>query len=299
MKLHDSLFRDGTTVLQGAGVIVGTGGLGKTQLAIEYAHRFGSAYSGGVCWVDADHGLGTLIAQVSSAAELQIDTRVEEAIQVEQIWRGLSRFRASLLILDNFPENAPLRPYLPTTGRAHTLITTRRQDLSYPSVLLNVLSTQEGVRLLNSGTRRFGAEAAVLVQRLGGLPLALELAKSYLNYRKGVGVSELLEEMKAANDIDLLTEFSLEYRDQLASGHEIDIVKTFQMSWDSAPESAKQVLRVMGELAPAGVPRTLLRDILNWPGQTGIRDPLSKALDELSRLSLVERIQTAIPPRID
>ena len=66
----------------------------------------------------------------------------------------------------------------------HTLITTRRQDLDYPSVLLNVLSTEEGVRLLNSGTRQFGAEAAVLVRRLGGLPLALELAKSYLNYRK-------------------------------------------------------------------------------------------------------------------
>src|SRR4029077_12695888 len=127
----------------------------------------------------------------------------------------------------------------------------------------NVLSTEEGVGLLNSGKRRFGAEAAVVVQRLGGLPLALELAKSYLNYRKGVGVSELLEEMKGASDIELLTEFSLEYRDQLASGHGIDIVKTFQMSWEIAPESARQVLRVMGELAPAGVPRTLLRAILN------------------------------------
>jgi tetratricopeptide (TPR) repeat protein len=287
-KLHDSLFGDGTTVLQGAGVIAGTGGLGKTQLAIEYAHRFGSAYSGGVYWVDADRGLGALIAQVSEAADLAIDTRAEEAIQVEQIWRGLNRLPGpSLLILDNFPEHTPLRPYLPTTGRVHTLITTRRQDLDYPSVLLHVLSTDEGVRLLNSGKRQFGAEAALLVQRLGGLPLALELAKSYLNYRKEIGVSQLLEEMQTTGDIELLTEFSLEYRDQLASGHGIDIVKTFQMSWEIAPESARQVLRVMGELAPAGVPRTLLRAILNWPGETGVRDPLSKALDELTRLSLV------------
>ena len=58
-NLHDSLFRDGTTILAGEVVVVGTGGLGKTQLAIEYAHRLGSAYSGGVYWVDADRGLST------------------------------------------------------------------------------------------------------------------------------------------------------------------------------------------------------------------------------------------------
>src|SRR5688572_11693037 len=50
-NLYDSLFRDSTTVLHGMGVVAGTGGLGKTQLAIEYAHRFGSAYPGGVYWV--------------------------------------------------------------------------------------------------------------------------------------------------------------------------------------------------------------------------------------------------------
>jgi len=52
-NLHDCLFRDRTTVLAGEAVVVGTGGLGKTQLAIEYAHRFGSVYTGGVYWVDA------------------------------------------------------------------------------------------------------------------------------------------------------------------------------------------------------------------------------------------------------
>ncbi len=65
--LYDSLFHDGTTVLQGTGVVAGTGGLGKTQIAIEYAHRFGPVYTGGVYWVNADRGLTEMISRISAA----------------------------------------------------------------------------------------------------------------------------------------------------------------------------------------------------------------------------------------
>jgi len=287
--LHDCLFRDGTTVLAGEAVVVGTGGLGKTQLAIEYAHRFGSVYTGGVYWVDADQGLSTLISQISEAAGIEVDNKTDEANQVEQIWRGLNQLHGpSLIILDNFPENEPLQPYLPVGGRIHTLVTTRRQDLDYPLVRLNILTTEEGIRLLNAGARRFGNDANALVARLGGLPLALELAKGYLNYRKDLTISLLLQEMSSNTDIELLAEFASEYRDHLPSRHETDIVRTFQLSWDAAPELARKILRCMGELAPAPVPRSLLRSVLDLPADSGVRDPLAKALDELSRLSLVE-----------
>jgi tetratricopeptide (TPR) repeat protein len=287
--LHDCLFRDGTTVLAGEAVVVGTGGLGKTQLAIEYAHRFGSVYTGGVYWVNADQGLSTLISQIGEAAEIEFDKKADEATQVEQIWRGLNQLHGpSLIVLDNFPENEPLQPYLPVGGRIHTLVTTRRQDLDYPLVRLNILTTEEGIRLLNAGARRFGNDATALVTRLGGLPLALELAKGYLNYRKDLAISVLLQEMSSNTDIELLAEFASEYRDHLPSRHETDIVRTFQLSWDAAPELARKILRCMGELAPAPVPRSLLRSVLDLPADSGVRDSLAKALDELSRLSLVE-----------
>ena len=198
--------------------------------------------------------------------------------------RPESPARPSLLILDNFPEDTPLQPYLPVGGRVHTLVTTRRRDLDYPSVRLNILTTEEGVRLLNSGARRLGGDAAALVDHLGGLPLALELAKGYLNYRNQLTIAELLEEMSAAGDIELVTEFASEYRDHLPTRHETDIVQTFQLSWNAAPELGRSVLRAMGELAPVAVPRALLRAVLALHSQPHVRDPLGKALDELARL---------------
>ena len=181
-----------------------------------------------------------------------------------------------------------LRPYLPTTGRLHTIITTRRQDLGYATVRLPYLSIEEGVTLLNSGERKFEDSAGVLVQRLGGLPLALELAKSYLNYCQDLSIPALIDEMQVAGEVNVLTEFSKEYRDQLPSHHELDVVSTFQLSWNRTPDPAKRLLRVMGELAPAVVPRRLLRMILNLPEQPPVRDEMRKSISELVRLSLVE-----------
>jgi hypothetical protein len=83
--LYDSLFRDSATVLQGTGVVAGTGGLGKTQLAIEYAHRFGAAYTGGVYWVEADLGVVAIVTQISAAAGIEVDTRAEEPEQIAQL----------------------------------------------------------------------------------------------------------------------------------------------------------------------------------------------------------------------
>jgi len=101
--------------------------------------------------------------------------------------------------------------------------------------------------------------------------------------------------MRATSDIELLTEFASQYRDHLPSRHETDIVGTFQLSWDAAPEVGRAVLRAMGELAPVGVPQFLLQSVLNLTAGTSVRDPLGRALDELSRLSLLELDVNANP----
>jgi tetratricopeptide (TPR) repeat protein len=289
-KIYDALHSGSTAILQGVGVVAGTGGLGKTQTAIEYAHRFGAAYPGGVYWVDADRGLSTLISQVSDNAGIVIEKKAEEPAQLQQLWAGLNRLPPSLIVMDNFPETIALRPYLPVTGRVHTLVTTRRQDLTnYPHVRLNILSREAGTQLLNSGVRQLKpGEASLLVERLGGLPLALELTRSFLNERVDATVHQILDAMRTTGEMEVLRGFVKNYRDELPSRHGRDVAGTFQMSWELAPDPGKQVLRVMAELAPFAVPRKLLRLILGVDQPTGLADDLADCLAELRRLSLVE-----------
>jgi tetratricopeptide (TPR) repeat protein len=295
-SLHDSLFRDSTTVLQGTGVVTGAGGLGKTQLAIEYAHRFGPVYPGGVYWVHADRGRNEMITRISTAAAIEIDTKAEETEQVAQLWRELNaRNLACLIILDNLPEDVRLHDYLPNTGRLHTIITTRRQDLDKATVRLPVLSIPESVQLLNSGARNLGPSAERLAVRLGGHPLALELSKSYLNYSQDLTVPALIEEMNREGELSVLKQFASDYKDHLPSGHDLDVASTFQLSWNIASDPAKKILRVIGELAPAPVPRKLLRLVLELPEQSALRDELSKGINDLVRLSLVELSSSGDP----
>lgn len=80
-QVYGALHRGSTTVVQGTGILAGAGGLGKSQAAAEYVHRFGTGYRGGVYWVDYDRGLSALVSQVSEAAGLAIDTKAEERVQ--------------------------------------------------------------------------------------------------------------------------------------------------------------------------------------------------------------------------
>jgi tetratricopeptide (TPR) repeat protein len=295
-RVYDQLAQGKTSIVEGVGVVCGAGGLGKTQLAVEYVHRFNCHYPGGVFWVEADQGMARLIDVLSRSAQVEVDGKRPAADQLEEIWTELNRRAAILVVLDNFPERESLEPWLPPSGSIHVVVTTRRRDLTrHPQVSLPLLTVEEGLALLNSGTRRFGQEAEALVEDGGGLPLALELLRSYLNRRPDVSVAGLRQTMAEAGEVALLGEFATEYRDELPTHHERDVAATFQVSWQLACGDGKQVLRVMSQLAPAPVPLRLLRAVLDWEESSGTRDRLSKAIADLWELSLVDRSETGDP----
>ena len=61
-----------TAIVEGVGIIMETGGLGKTQTAIEYVHRLGFKYPGGVFWINAELGIFSMIDDIKQTVLLII-----------------------------------------------------------------------------------------------------------------------------------------------------------------------------------------------------------------------------------
>jgi len=304
LKQKHTAVVEGKSGQGGVGLVMGMGmgGLGKTQLAIEYVHRFGVCYPGGVFWISAERerGMAVMTAQLCTDAEIEIDMRAGENEQLTQLWKRMSRLGQVLIVLDNFPEDEPLQPWLPPAGEIHVLVTTRHRDLmNYSRICLGTLSKEAGTALINSGERDFGAAAEPLVEALGGLPLGLELARNFLNIRKEMTIEKLLGAIRAKGEMEVLAVFARKYADELSGRHTKEVSATIQMSYGLVSDFGKKVMRVMAFLAPTPVPRRLLRETLNAgdenPDDDLLEDPLDEAVSELENLSLINLDEESEP----
>ena len=144
----------------GRAAVQGMGGVGKTSLAVEYAHRYRKLYAG-VCWCPAETRTGLLSALASLAVTLGAATAEEADVEkaAKAALRRLAEQRATwLLVYDNVTAPDHIADLLPSAG-ARVLITSRFSDWSEVAdeVALDVLPLEEAVALLQSRTARSDA----------------------------------------------------------------------------------------------------------------------------------------------
>jgi len=176
--VHRSLSDHATSAL--VAPLHGLGGVGKSQIAMEFAHRYQSHYDL-VWWVQADDDQSIRRSLVSLAKRLKLPTSEDVQDTVETVLDALRRGDPHdrwLLIYDDAGEPGEIGRYLPS-GRGHVLITSRTRSWASESgaVELDVFTPDESIELVRRRWSSLTVERALrLARRLGHLPLALDQA---------------------------------------------------------------------------------------------------------------------------
>ena len=245
--------------------ITGIGGLGKTQTAVEFCYRYGRYFPGGVFWLNFSiaENVAAEIAAVGSERGLGLFRETERLTLADQIGRVQRAWQEPiprLLVFDNCEDAAFLSTWLPVTGGCRVLLTSQQgvwaQGLEVKTMSLDVLDPLESSQLLQRIASHINeSEAVDIAQEVGRLPLALQLAGSFLCRYQQVSPSAYLTQLR---DEGLLQHPSLRGHgtSQSPTGHDLSVARTYALNWErlnpanEVDAAARQLLVYAACLAP-------------------------------------------------
>ncbi|MFC7530886.1 BTAD domain-containing putative transcriptional regulator [Actinoplanes sp. GCM10030250] len=235
-------------------LLSGTAGVGKSALAVRWAHRVRDSFPDGQLYVNlrgydaeqpvavADALAGFLTALGVRGTELPLGTD-ERAGRYRSELTG----RRMLVLLDNASSVEQVRPLLPGTGSCLVLITSRD---SLPGMVavhgaervnLDLLPLPDAVGLLRKliGDRvdREPAAAADLAAACARLPLALRIAAELAAERTDVPLADLVAELGDHSRLDLL---------DAGGDPRAEVRAVFSWSYQNLPADAARVFRLLG-----------------------------------------------------
>lgn len=236
--------------------IVGGAGVGKTTLAVQWAHRVRDRFPDGDLFVDLNgygpfdplssmEALGGFLRAFDvPPAKVPADLQQRAAL-----FRSILAGRRVLVVLDNAASAEQVRPLLPSTSGCLVVVTSRSRLSGLTAgegakrMHLEVLSPTDSIRLLQQiiGTDRVIAERAQaeeLARRCAFLPLALRIAADRAVDNKHLRLADLVEELAAERD----RLASLETGDDAS----MSVRAVFSWSYRRLPASAARAFRLLG-----------------------------------------------------
>ncbi|HEV7920271.1 MAG TPA: FxSxx-COOH system tetratricopeptide repeat protein [Thermoanaerobaculia bacterium] len=274
----------------------GLGGIGKTQIALEYAYRYGDQYDL-IWWIDSAEPTTRASMYADLAPRLGLPA-ADQPAAIAIVRQELEHRDRWLLIFDNVEEPKDLDPYLPRRGEGHALITSRAQTWGAIATALTVqpLEREASIELILSRTGQLDRQAAnELAEELGDLPLALAQAGAYLE-KTAISVAQYLCLFRTRR-----TEL---WHDEAPPLHyPATVATTWSLAVDevlSANEYAIHLMTMAALLAPEPIPRFLITSCAKCcPGESSGRalaDPLllNRAIAALCNHSLIDADESGI-----
>ncbi len=279
----------------------GLGGVGKSQIALEYAYRYREHYHT-VLWLHAA-SYQALVAGVTAVTH-RLDLPEKDAEDPKQLIEALKvhlmQLTRWLLIFDNVENLQLLEGFLPTEIKGHLLLTTLSQITGTRAhrIAVEPMDNNTGAELLLRRAKLIaiestlehmaGTDAAIarsLSEDMGGLPLAIDQAGAYVE-ETAMSLSEYVQRyQKERRDLlDRRGSWVSEY-----SEHPIPVAATLKLSFEKACERdpiAANILNFCAFLHPDAIPEELFQHDDSFKFGTTVFD---EAIAALLRYSLIMR----------
>ncbi|MFF0449181.1 FxSxx-COOH system tetratricopeptide repeat protein [Streptomyces sp. NPDC004609] len=237
--------------------LYGLGGVGKTQVAIEYVHRFMADYDL-VWWISAEQtddviaGLAELAVRLGAQGGDDMAAASREAIDL--LRRGVPSTRW-LLVFDNADDPEQLKRFFPPQGPGHILVTSRNQTWSqYGDALpIDVFTREESIEHLQRRARGLTVDDADQVATaVGDLPLAVEQAAAWIA-ETATPIAAYLEQLKEQTTSVLALNQPAGYPEPVAATWNVSIERLKERS-----PAAVRLLQLCAFFAPEPISANLL-----------------------------------------
>jgi tetratricopeptide (TPR) repeat protein len=246
---------------EGQGVIVcaveGMGGVGKTELALQYATRYQQDYVARYWLSLREMGLAQAVVTIASPyldlpEAMRSKSLDEQAAWYWQNW--LPETGKLLVILDDVPKAESIPDLaMPIDPRVRVLVTTRERELNvgFESVPLDVLSEEKALELLRKivGSAKIDKELVTVKEicnTLGYLPLGIELIGEYLSKNRFLTFTKLQERLNLADESIARERKYRFYGDR-------GVEAAIQLSWDDISNGSQRVAMLLGLFAPVEI----------------------------------------------